>query len=66
MVRGITVLFEESVSEEYVDMIEKMLILTKHIRRVERDVDDPSTRITESKIRSEIHENLFKALYKKN
>lgn len=66
MVRGITVLFEENVSEEYVDMIEKILILTKHVRRVERDVDNPSKWITESKIRNEIHEKLFKVLYQKD
>lgn len=66
MVRGITVLFEKNVSEEYVDMIEKMLILTKHVSKVERDVDNPSTWITESKIRAELHEKLFKVLYQKD
>lgn len=66
MIRGITVLFEENVSEEYVDMIEKMLILTKRVSKVERDVESPSTWITESKVRSEIREKLFKVLYEDN
>lgn len=65
-IRGITVLFEKNVSEEYIDMIEQMLILTKHVSKVKRDVDNPEKWISESKIRSEIHEKLFKVIYEKN
>ena len=65
MIRGITVLFEESLSEEYIDIVEKTLLLFRGVQKIERDVDNPEKWITESKIRSEIHNKLFETIYKK-
>lgn len=37
-VRSITILFDEDVTEEYIDYIEKTALCYKHVQKVERDL----------------------------
>lgn len=64
-IRGITILFDGSLDEEYVENLEKAIYMFKGIRRIERDVDNPEKWISESKIRTELIDKLFEVLYKK-
>jgi hypothetical protein len=61
-VRSITIVFDQDVTEEYIDFIEKTALCYKHVLKVDRDVADPETWASEIRIKGEVRDKLYKVI----
>lgn len=64
-IKALTIIFEESVSEEYIDMIQTSALCYKGVSKVERHIDDVEQYIANSKAKTELYKALTEELWKK-
>lgn len=64
-IKAITVIFEDSVEESYIDIIEKTALCYKSVIGVERHIEDVTQHIANQKAKTELYNALTTELWKK-